>query len=101
MVEDTKSVFKDTPVGKRFPTKDDFSHDPKLLKLYQENEVYFQGQLIPDLDQSHVEIFGNPNDEVSKQLIFAIKRCQINCAPENEIDEYIETLVILGIVIEP
>ena len=70
--------------------------------MLEENPWTFDGSfMIPDLDSNTIELFGNFNSDQSKQIIFAIKRCQQNCAPEHEIDAYVESLFIYGVIIEP
>ena len=59
----------------------------------------FEDSLIPDLES--IQLHGIASDQQSKQIIFAIKRCQDNCAESSEIDNYIESLEITGAFIEP
>ena len=57
--------------------------------------------MVPDLESNNIELIGNYDSDQSKQIIFAIKRCQENCASENEIDDFVESLIIYGVILEP
>ena len=59
----------------------------------------------PDLDNNLIELNGNFNSIQNRQIIFGVKRCDPyendDCASEEEIDDFVESIVIYGAFVEP